>query len=240
MKLPKARNTDLVVQELGRELLIYDLKTHHAYQLNETSMIVFNACDGVQTLADLKRQHKFTDDLIYFTLNELKDRKLLVEDYSNPLAGMNRREVIRRVGLASMIALPMIASITAPQAIHAASNTCANGGQPPYCADLCEEVECPYAQDACHDDGKCDPNTGDCLSPVRPDGTPCDDNDASTEGDICTNGVCAGTCISGRTDCGSLNFSGQRCSDLQTDPNNCGVCSNQCSAGQTCVNGACV
>ena len=189
MKLPKARRSDIVVQELGRELLIYDLKTHHAYQLNETSMIVFNACDGVQTFADLKRQHKFTDDLIYFTLNELKDKKLLVEDYSNPLAGMSRREVVRRVGLASMIALPMIASITAPRAIHAASN----GSNDP-APDRCDEVECPYAQTQCQNDGECDSATGDCIQRYKVAGTPCDDGNINTTGDVCDgNGNCVGT-----------------------------------------------
>ena len=34
---PKARVSDLVIQESGNELLIYDLKTNKAQSLNETS-----------------------------------------------------------------------------------------------------------------------------------------------------------------------------------------------------------
>ena len=59
--LPQARNTDLGVQEVGKELLVYDLKTHQAYQLNETSMIVFNACDGKTLFDELKAKHQLTD-----------------------------------------------------------------------------------------------------------------------------------------------------------------------------------
>ena len=198
MKLPKARNTDIVVQEFGRELLVYDLKTNHAHQLNETSLIVFNACGGGQTLDDLKRRHKFTDDLIYFTLAELKRNNLLAEDYQAPFAGMSRREVIRKVGLATVIALPMIASIAAPKAIHAASGSSSDAA-----IDYCQEVECPYAQTQCQNDGVCcnDPqgcgpgvNPGDCYNTNKAAGAFCDDGNAATTGDVCDgNGNCVGT-----------------------------------------------
>lgn len=122
--LPEARNTELVVSQLGKELLIYDLKANRAYTLNQTAMIVFNACDGKQTFDDLKRKHKFTDDLIYLTLDALKEKGLLAEGYISPFAGMNRREVIRKVGLASMIALPLVSGIVAPSAVDAASDAC--------------------------------------------------------------------------------------------------------------------
>ena len=69
MTLPLARHSGVVVQELGAELLIYDLTTHQAYQLNETLMIVYRDCDGGGTsFADLKRRHQFTDDLIHLAL----------------------------------------------------------------------------------------------------------------------------------------------------------------------------
>ena len=129
--LPQARNTGVVVQELGKELLIYDLTTHDAYQLNEALMIVFKACDGQQSFAHLKREYRMTDDLIYLALDELKKNRLLAEqtDYVSPLAGLSRREAIKRVGLATMIALPVILGITAPAAAQAASlrGTLTNG-----------------------------------------------------------------------------------------------------------------
>jgi hypothetical protein len=46
--------------------------------------------------------------------------------------------------------------------------------------------------DQCHLAGSCDTGTGTCSNPVSPDGTSCNDVDATTCGDICTSAVCAG------------------------------------------------
>lgn len=46
-------------------------------------------------------------------------------------------------------------------------------------------------------------------------------------------GVVGGKCREGYTVCGG------RCVDLQTDPDNCGVCENACPAGVQCISGAC-
>lgn len=46
----------------------------------------------------------------------------------------------------------------------------------------------------CHLAGTCDPQTGTCSNPPRPNGTPCDDRDVCTVGDQCSSrGSCAGT-----------------------------------------------
>ena len=182
MNLPKAKIDNILVQDLENELLIYNLTTHKAYTLNETSKIIFNSCDGATPVDELKRKYKFTDDLIYLALDELQANDLLKDYQSVYFAGLSRREVIRRVALSSMIALPVISSLLAPTAAMARSTG----------PNLCEEVECPYAQDQCHFDGECDPATGDCISRTRPNGTPCDDGDITTTGDACFNGECIG------------------------------------------------
>lgn len=122
-KLPKARLTDLLIQETGSELLIYDLLIDKAYCLNETSKNVYQACNGRTTFEDLKRNNQYTDDLIYLTLDELKKLNFLESPsaYVSPFAGMSRREVVRRVGLVTMVALPVISGIVAPASIRAAS-----------------------------------------------------------------------------------------------------------------------
>ena len=48
------------------------------------------------------------------------------------------------------------------------------------------------ASDQCHDAGTCDPATGSCSNPAKPDGTACDDGDACTPTDTCQAGVCSG------------------------------------------------
>jgi hypothetical protein len=121
MKLPAARNHNIVISELEKELLVYDLTAAKAYCLNETSAVVFNACGRNQTFDDLKRQYEFSDDLIHLALNELKKQDLIESDYVLPFAGMNRRELIRKVGLSTMIALPVITGLIAPRAAGAQS-----------------------------------------------------------------------------------------------------------------------
>lgn len=124
MNLPKSRNHNIVVQELGKEILIYDLAVHKSFNLNETSSIIYNHCDGQTSFAELKRRYKFTDDLINFALDELQANALLQGERPKCFAGMTRREVVRKVGLASLIALPIVASLVAPSAAQAASATC--------------------------------------------------------------------------------------------------------------------
>lgn len=53
MQFPKARNKNIVVQLLNKETLIYDLIDNKAFCLNETSSIVFNACDGKTSFDEL-------------------------------------------------------------------------------------------------------------------------------------------------------------------------------------------
>lgn len=127
-KLPKSRDENIVVQNLETEVLIYDILMDTAYCLNETSAKVFNHCDGKTSFDELKQKFKLTDEVIYLALDELKKHNLLVEEYASPFAGMTRREAVRRVGLTTFAALPLIATVVAPTAANAASgNTCTTG-----------------------------------------------------------------------------------------------------------------
>ncbi len=123
MKLPKIRTENLLEQNLEKETLIYDLAINKALKLNETSTIIYKACSENQTFDELKRKHKFTDEIIYFALDELKESNLINdENYVSPFAGISRREVIKKVGLTSIVALPIITGLIAPKAVNAASS----------------------------------------------------------------------------------------------------------------------
>lgn len=109
--------------------MIYDLKIDKAFNLNETSAFVWDLCDGETDVKEISRKlsAKFkkpcNKDLIWLAIEQLKRENLLEssKEIKLPFAGENRREVIKRIGLASMIALPLISSIAAPTAAHAAS-----------------------------------------------------------------------------------------------------------------------
>ena len=142
MKLPSARTAEIIEQDLGSELLIYDLRTNKAYTLNGTSMKVYRACAAAQTFGDLSRRYKFTADLIHLALGELQNNSLITGYAGTHFAGLSRRQVIRRVGLASMIALPVIAGIVAPTAVQAASGRCTQDSDCPPAGSPCKTNIC--------------------------------------------------------------------------------------------------
>src|SRR5262249_34386491 len=108
-------------------------------------------------------------------------------------------------------------------------------------------VTCP-APDQCHDPGSCDPATGVCSNPAKPNGAACDDGDACTETDACESGTCTGVAIhcTGNTPvCDVASGTCRRCNSDEdcsgTDavclPNGaCGEClsSAHCATGLVC------
>lgn len=126
---PRSRQANIVVQELENEFLIYDLIRNKAFCLNETSTLVYQFCDGTKTVAEIsdlmsqKLQKLVSEDFVWLALNELKKENLLEDgdDVEINFGGLTRREVVKKVGLASMIALPVIASVVAPTALMAQS-----------------------------------------------------------------------------------------------------------------------
>jgi hypothetical protein len=129
-KLPKFRSKEILTQDAGKELLIYDLKINKAYCLNETLFVIYQACDGVTTFSELKAKQTLTNEAILFGLDELKRADLLENSANLPvyLTGMSRREAIKRVGLASALAIPLITALSAPLAAQTASGLCIGAG----------------------------------------------------------------------------------------------------------------
>ena len=50
---PISKKQNIVVQDLEKELLVYDLQTNKAFCLNETSAIVFQLCNGKRTVTEI-------------------------------------------------------------------------------------------------------------------------------------------------------------------------------------------
>lgn len=124
--LPKARTADILEQEAGRELMIYDLRIDKAYNLNETLTIIYKACNGKTSFNEVNRAFKFTDDLIYLALDKLHRENLLTNYESCKFKNLSRREIIKKIGLVSMIALPVITGLVAPPAAAAQSGSAQN------------------------------------------------------------------------------------------------------------------
>ena len=131
---PVSRRHDIVVQELNGEILLYDLTVNKAFCLNETSALVWSLCDGDKSILEISRiigkrsNDTVDDDLIWLAIDQLKQENLLSNgDRMKTFDSVTRREIIRKIGLASMIALPLVSSLTAPPAAMAASpGACGN------------------------------------------------------------------------------------------------------------------
>lgn len=127
---PKARTSEIIVQELPEETLVYDLQKNRAFLLNQTSAIIFRLSDGKNSISEIsnlmtkKLNSNISDDFVWLALNELQNSELLekTDELASNFANISRREIVKRVGLASMTALPLVASITAPMAVNAQSS----------------------------------------------------------------------------------------------------------------------
>jgi hypothetical protein len=128
---PVARQNGLVVQEMPDEVLVYDLDTNKAHCLNQSAAFVWRSCDGNNSVADIVRQFestgagKVSEDFVWLAIDQLGENGLLQNQVVSKFHGQSRRQVLKTIGLASIVAVPVIASLVAPQtALGAVSCRC--------------------------------------------------------------------------------------------------------------------
>jgi hypothetical protein len=150
---PRARSEGLVVQVLSDEVLIYDLERDKAHCLNQTAAIVWKNCDGSSSVSDLAQILSkesglpADEDVVWLALDQLSRARLL-PNTSKPSEGkksITRREVMRRIGLSAVVAIPLVTSIVAPLTIQAATcipngGGCSTGQQ--CCSGICNLGSC--------------------------------------------------------------------------------------------------
>jgi hypothetical protein len=151
-KMPQARRSGLIIQEVDGEVLIYDQETNKAHCLNQTAAKVWNYCDGETALADaciaLSRDLETAVDekLVWYAVDQFAKDNLLEPVSEVPafmIPGMSRRQLVRTLGLAAVIALPLVTSIVAPTPAQAATcrppgQACTSSAQ--CCSGLCNAV----------------------------------------------------------------------------------------------------
>jgi hypothetical protein len=140
---PTARQNGLVVQEMPDEVLVYDLDTNKAHCLNQSAAFVWRSCNGTNSIDDIVREFesngkgKVTEDFVWLAIDQLHENNLLQDGMTPRFAGQSRRQVLKTIGLASMVALPVIASLVAPQkALGGASCACQTTAN-------CATLSCP-------------------------------------------------------------------------------------------------
>ena len=154
---PIARNNGLVIQEMPDEVLVYDLDSNKAHCLNETAAFVWKSCDGSNSVADIVREFeanaggRVSEDFVWLAIDQLQENGLMEAGTESRFAGQSRREVLKKIGFASMVALPVIASLVTPQsALAAGSCGCINA------AACATQSTCP-SQTVCNGGGVCAP-----------------------------------------------------------------------------------
>ena len=147
-RMPLARKAGLVVKEVGGELLIYDLERDQAHCLNDTAALVWKHCDGnndaasIATVLEEKLNTSINETVIWYALSQLSKDHLLEQPIAAPpvFARMNRRQMIRALGVATVVAVPVVTSIVAPTPAQAVSclpsgASCVSSSQ--CCSGLC-------------------------------------------------------------------------------------------------------
>ena len=153
---PLARQNGLVVQEMPDEVLVYDMDTNKAHCLNQSAAFVWRSCDGSNSVADIVRQFesngngRVTEDFVWLAIDQLNENGLLESGVAPRFAGQSRRQVLKTIGLASVVALPVIASLVAPQnALGVVSCGCNGPGN-------CMNTGCPSTTN-CNGSSLCAP-----------------------------------------------------------------------------------
>ena len=235
-KFPKARMSDIVVSDYKDEVLVYDLKTHRCHSLNKTAYTVWRESNGKRGLSEIANKidrrlsREAGDELVILALAELENRGLLEKGSKYGFASsVSRRQMITRIGKATLVALPFITSITAPKAVAAQSGSgCPTGSV------VCGTGCCALGVQTCISN-MCCPNSRACM------GTCCNSGEICNSGSCCaTANVCgANCCTTVETCCGGMccnNLSSQCVGGSVCCPSNRACGSICCPSGQTCVN----
>ena len=156
--LPIARRARLLVRELAEEVVVYDEERHRAHCLNRTAAIVWKSCDGKTTVNGIAERvgerlsARVPDEVVWLALEQLAGFGLLASESprresANPIS---RRGMLRRLGVAAAVSLPLVTSVVSPTAAEAQSpcneancpppNCCAAGSCVPPGSEGCEEL----------------------------------------------------------------------------------------------------
>lgn len=222
---PLSRQAEIVIQEFNDEVLIYDLTNHKAYSLNASSALVWQLCTGENSVSDIAEQVslKFhspvNEEFVWLALEQLKSDNLLENpsQISPDFGGLSRREMIRRIGYACAVSLPIIASLVAPTSAQAQSCTTGASGR---------ALGCP-----CTNITQCQPpGTRCCLSSV---GAANNQTCVVANTQISNGGACGNNCS-----CTSNCCVGGTCYASKALPAG-SACGNSCQCVNTCSAGTC-
>jgi hypothetical protein len=147
--IPLARTKNLLITQVGEEVIVYDRERDTAHCLNAMAARVWHYCDGQNTVEDIAKlleedlEVSADEDvdwrgLVWLTLEELQRFYLIQEYLSQPISSVvqsagesrvSRRKMIKTATLVGGFAIgsmfPLVKSIVAPSPAMAAPPTTA-------------------------------------------------------------------------------------------------------------------
>jgi hypothetical protein len=151
---PKARSNDLLIEDLGGELLIFDVSSNRAHCLNGSAAAIWRHCDGTRSLATLA-EHLFpgleasdAQRLVSVGVERLRRRRLVENSAPEAPVDLSKRQTMKRLAIlaaAAGIAAPLISTVVAPTS--AAAFSCLPIGSPctadvQCCTGICNLLTC--------------------------------------------------------------------------------------------------
>jgi Coenzyme PQQ synthesis protein D (PqqD) len=117
---PQARTENVLFQEIGDELIVYDQESHRAHRLNVSAALVWKHCNGQTSVSELSAllQSRLglppDEEIACLALDRLEKAHLLQEPVEG--SGLSRRKLLQKLGLVGGLSLllPTVISIVAP------------------------------------------------------------------------------------------------------------------------------
>jgi len=137
----KPKRIEALTREFHDELLVYDGEKHKAHCLNKTAAVVWLECRGDATVPEIAKKlegyfHSSDDTLVRLSVAKLRKAGLLekTEAVLDGRESLNRRDVLKRIRLMAVVALPLVTTMLVPLPAAAAScfpllHTCSSGVQ---------------------------------------------------------------------------------------------------------------
>lgn len=162
---PRARQSDLVVQNVGSELLVYDSRCARAILLSELCLQVWKLCDGLTEVPDIcsRLPDEVDESSVWVVIGQLEDHGLLEAEapVEAVVDDVSRREALKQLMAGAALAVPSILSVAVPLPAAAASCIALN--------NVC--VFSNFAQSNCCPNLRCDQLFPDRCRPCFNTGT---------------------------------------------------------------------
>lgn len=185
---PVARQEGILVESVGDETVLYDVRTKEAHCLKALAAATYAYADGRNTTADIaelasyRLGHPVTEAEVADAISQLGDCGLL--DTTLVIReGISRRDAVKRIGAVAgaVAAAPLITSIVAPTAAMAGNSViptgCTGCGQNKDCASnhCCQTVAGKQCNESCcvGTDNSCHLDTTTNVCTVQLSNCPC-------------------------------------------------------------------